>query len=152
MAGSLNVGKSQLQKRPIIPLSDDAGKGTPRGEAFVAVAPAPVAVTLDELEEAGAMAVGEAAEELRERQEGKAAGDKSAEDKGVSSEGQALAAPVPEEARTPKTKKPPLGMVAAEWQVHRLTHLPIIQHAGAALPAESGTTNTDERQNQSQWT
>ena len=90
----------------------------------MAAAPAPEAVTLDELEEAGAMAVDEAAEELRESQEEKAAGDKAAEDKGGSSGGQALAAPVPEEARTPKTKKSPVGMTAAEWQVHRPTHLP----------------------------
>ena len=29
-----------------------------------------------------------------------------------------------EEARVPRTKKAPVGMTAAEWQVHRLTHLP----------------------------
>ena len=31
---------------------------------------------------------------------------------------------VEEEARVPKTKKAPVGMTAAEWHVHRLTHLP----------------------------
>ena len=28
------------------------------------------------------------------------------------------------EARTPNTKKAPIGMTAAEWNMHRLTHLP----------------------------
>ena len=29
-----------------------------------------------------------------------------------------------QEARTPRTKKAPVGMTAAEWKTHRLTHLP----------------------------
>ena len=28
------------------------------------------------------------------------------------------------EARTPKTKKPPVGMTEREWNLHKLTHLP----------------------------
>ena len=28
------------------------------------------------------------------------------------------------EARTPTTKRPPVGMTVAEWDVHKLTHLP----------------------------
>ena len=29
-----------------------------------------------------------------------------------------------QDARVPKTKKAPVGMTAAEWNFHRLTHLP----------------------------
>ena len=83
-----------LQESPIRPQSLDA-RVTPRGQAYAAAAPAPETVTSDELEKAGAMAV-EADEE--------------------GSEGQ--------EARVPKTKKAPVGMTTAEWQIHRLTHLP----------------------------
>ena len=101
------------QESPIRPKGKDALKEPPRGQAFVAAAPAPRTVTLDELEEAGAMAVDEAAEEKGEGQEGRMAVDEAAEEK---DDGQ--------DARVPKTKKAPVGMTAAEWRIHRLTHLP----------------------------
>ena len=59
-------GNTELeQESPIRPKGNDALKETRWGQAFVAVAPAPRTVTLDELEEAGAMAVDEAAEEQK---------------------------------------------------------------------------------------
>ena len=86
-----------LQESHIIPQSNDVRKGNSRGQACVASAPAPESVTLGEVEESGAMAVDEAEEEKVE---------------------------VEDEARVPNTKKAPVGMTPAEWQVHRLTHLP----------------------------
>ena len=70
------------------------------------------------------MAVNEAAEEEGEGQEDISAGDEAAEEEGKSTKGQASAASAPEEARLPRTKKAPVGMIQAEWQIHRLTHLP----------------------------
>ena len=68
-----------------------------RGQAPEASALAPGTVkSINELEKAGVMAVDEAEEE----------------------EG---AEP---DARVPATKKAPVGMTAAEWMIHRLTHLP----------------------------
>jgi hypothetical protein len=99
-----------LQKSPIRPQSKDAGKVDLPGQAFKASANAPQAVALDEREEAGAMAVDEAAEDEGEGPEEVIAGDDAAKEE--------------EEARVPRTKKPPVGMTAAEWQRHCLTHLP----------------------------
>ena len=56
------------------------------------------------------MAVDEAAEGEGEGPEEVTAGDDAAKEE--------------EEARVPRTKKPPVGMTAAEWQTHCLTHLP----------------------------
>ena len=56
------------------------------------------------------MAVDEAAEDECEGPEEVSAGDDAAKEE--------------EEARVPRTKKPPVGMTAAEWQTHCLTHLP----------------------------
>ena len=86
-----------LQESPIRPQSNDVRKGNDRGQACVASALAPGTVTLGEVEQAGVMAVDEAEEEKVE---------------------------VEDEARVPKTKKAPVGMTPAEWQIHRLTHLP----------------------------
>ena len=124
MAGALNAGESTLQKSPIRPQSKDAGKGNPNGQAFVADAYAPKDVALDELEEVGAMAVDKAAEEEGKSQEEGIAGNKAAEEQGDNPKGQVSVTAVPERARIAKTKKSPVGMTAAEWQTHRLTHLP----------------------------
>ena len=86
-----------LQESPIRPQSFDVRSGDSEGQAFEASANAPVTVTLEEEDESGAMAVDDAEE---------------GEDE------------VGDEARVPKTKKLPVGMTTAEWQVHRLTHLP----------------------------
>ena len=47
-----------------------------------------------------------------------------------------------DEARLPKTKKVPVGMTAAEWKLHKLTHLPT-RRAGAASRDGSATTSID---------
>ena len=86
-----------LQESPIRPQSFDVRSGDSEGQAFEASASAPVTVTLEEEDESGAMAVDDAEEGEEE---------------------------VGDEARVPKTKKSPVGMTPAEWQVHRLTHLP----------------------------
>ena len=96
-----------MQNSPIIPQSNDAGKD---GRAFAAAASAPQAVAPDELEEAGAMAVDEAAKD-----EGEDPEEAIAKEEEGGKYGQASAAAVPEEARVPKTKKSPVGMTAAEW-------------------------------------
>ena len=90
-----------MQNSRIRPQSKDAGNEDLPGQAFKASANAPKAVALDELEEAGAMAGDEAAEDEGEGPEEVSAGDDAAKEE--------------EEARVPRTKKPPVGMTAAEW-------------------------------------
>ena len=96
-----------LQEIPIRPQSNNVRKGNLRGASLRGRCPEPGTVTFEEEEEPGAMAID------------------------GSETGQAFAAADPdqcgeseEEARMPKTKKAPVGMTPAEWQVHRLTHLP----------------------------
>ena len=90
-----------LGESPIIPKSIDAGKREPRGQASVASALAPGTMTPQRNEESsGVMAMAEAEDMEAEEQE-----------------------EVPD-ARTPTTKRAPVGMTVAEWNVHRLTHLP----------------------------
>ena len=81
-------------------------------------------MTLDEIEAAGAERVPDMAESSED--EAMAVDEVDAEEEGESSKGQASAAAAPEEeeARVPKTKRAPIGMTSAEWQIHRLTHLP----------------------------
>jgi hypothetical protein len=69
-----------LQTSPIRPQSKDAGKVDLPGQAFKASANAPQAVALDEREEAGAMAVDEAAEDEGEGPEEVIAGDDAAKE------------------------------------------------------------------------
>ena len=108
MAGMLNASRCRsamqneeitnvLQEHPIRPQSYDVRSLKPRGQTFAVTALAPETVNLGQIEETGA----------------------SADDKVEEKE-----AEVEDEARVPKTKKAPVGMTQAEWQVHRLTHLP----------------------------
>ena len=79
---------------PIRPKSIDAGKHEPRGHALEASALAPGTMTPQRIEESsGVMPMAEA------------------EDKGAEEQEE-----VPD-ARTPITKKAPVGMTAAEWNV-----------------------------------
>ena len=117
-----------MQESPIRPQSKDAGNETSHGRAIVADASAPKDVALGELEGIGAMAVDMAAEEEGKSQEEGTAGTQAADEQGdfmcvpCGPAGQVPETFVQEAARIARTKKSPVGMTAAEWQNHCLTH------------------------------
>ena len=137
-----------MQESPIRPQSKDAGKETSHGQAIVADASAPKDVALGELEGIGAMAVDMAVEEEGKSQEGGIAGNTAAEEHGDNPKGQVSETAVQETARIARTKKSPVGMTAAEWQTHCLTHLP---YNPACRCCVAGRKRDDQHRG-AQWT
>ena len=78
-----------------------------------------MAVTLDEVEAAGAKYVPDMEESSEDEAMAVDEVDVEAWEPKEDTE-----AEVEEQTRAPNTKRAPVGMTPAEWQVHRLTHLP----------------------------